>query len=589
MLKTISKATQQNWQRLHTDVLGRLTKRANKILSTRRIVTTGYTDSSVAKQLLMLVNDNTHPVCDVIYSLCCSCLQYHSLWEKPHVQQAFSAFSYHALNDINVPEKIWDNDDDILGFVYQSLLTEGERISSGCYYTSLSVVNDMLNGLEVTPGETFLDPCCGSGAFLLQVKTADPNCLYGIDKDPVAVMIATTNILVKYKEVVFIPHVLCADFLAEDFHLPSSVFHLSSVDYVYTNPPWGTDKENFFYEYSSIFKTNERSSLFLIRSLSYMKPTGHLGFLLPTSLLKIGKHRLLRQFISNHAGITRITLYNTCFNGVFTNCFSIMLTSSKTENQQYVLKRDGESYDVLLSDDDKRMGNILFMPMNAIDKAVVHKMESFRHDDLSHSQWALGIVTGDNRRRVSQRANKYSEPVITGRDVESYSIHQPSTYMRYVRQAFQQSAPEILYRAKEKLVYRFIASYPIVAYDSGQRLCLNSANILIPSVEGVSILSVMALLNSSLYRYYYQLHFTDLKVLKGNLCKLPFPLLKPEEDARLKYLSEEIVNHGVTQEKVDEINSFVFKLFDLNDAEIEHVKRQVTSRSTKSNLNTNEE
>ena len=588
MLKTISKATRNNWQRLHTDASGRLTSRANKMLSTRRIMTTSYAASSVAVQLLKLVNEMPHPVGNVMYSLCRSCLLYHRLWDKPHVRQAFSAFRYHVVDGVNVPEQAWTDESDVLGFVYQSLLTEGERISNGCYYTSLAMVNDMLDDLTLASGETFLDPCCGSGAFLLRVRTANPSNLYGIDNDAVAVMIATTNLLVKYSDVVFTPHIFCADFLSNDFRVSSFTPTLPSPDYIYTNPPWGADKEIAHQACFSDLKTNERASLFLMRSLAIVKPTGRVGFLLPASLLKIDRHLGLRKFIIEHTGIIRLSLYPTRFNGVFTSCFSIVLSPLKAESQRYSLKSDNNSCEVVLTLDDRRCGRIVFMPLSPIDQAIVDKMERHRHDDLSHSQWALGIVTGDNRRRVLSKADHHVEPVITGRDIQPYCISEPSAYLQYEPQAFQQSAPEHLYRAPAKLVYRFIAPYPVVAYDPCQRLCLNSANILIPSVEGLSALSVMALLNSSLYRFYYQLHFPDLKVLQGNLRKLPFPLLKPKEDAWLSNMAEQMTMSGATQDMLNETDAYVCKLFGLSTAETEHILRSVTLTQEKHNFDSRE-
>ena len=44
----------------------------------------------------------------------------------------------------------------------------------------------MLDNKYLADGETFLDPCCGSGSFLLSVRTNTPECLYGFDINPIA-------------------------------------------------------------------------------------------------------------------------------------------------------------------------------------------------------------------------------------------------------------------------------------------------------------------------------------------------------------------------------------------------------------------
>ena len=152
-------------------------------------------------------------------------------------------------------------------------------------------------------------------------------------------------------------------------------------------------------------------------------------------------------------------------------------------------------------------------------------MEALAHDTLTHSLWALGIVTGDNQHKVKKEKTEGLEPVYTGKQVSAFRLEAPTSYLLFEPKSFQQCAKETFYRASEKLIYRFIARYPIVAYDDQQRLCLNSANILIPQLDTISVKSAAALLNSTLYRYYYSVKFPDIKVLKSNLQALPFPNL----------------------------------------------------------------
>lgn len=101
---------------------------------------------------------------------------------------------------------------------------------------------------------------------------------------------------------------------------------------------------------------------------------------------------------------------------------------------------------------------------------------------------------------------------------------------------FQQVAPDLVYRAKEKLVYKFVSKNLVFAYDNQQRLFLNSANILIPKVQNHSIKTVLAFLNSKLFQYVYHTKFNELKVLKSNLLQLPFPLLGKKIKQNLKNL-----------------------------------------------------
>ncbi|MDE7336055.1 MAG: N-6 DNA methylase, partial [Muribaculaceae bacterium] len=177
----ISKATEYNWKKLNSDTSQKLTRRANKTRSERKVVASGYLDFAPANQLLRNVSAVGAPVGDIIYSLCVSALKFHNIDRKKNVAEFMSQFNSYKLIELEIPELVWTGNNDVLGFIYQSLITEGERNLTGQYYTNKKVVDYMLNNKILANGETFLDPCCGSGAFLLSVQTNTPECLYGFD------------------------------------------------------------------------------------------------------------------------------------------------------------------------------------------------------------------------------------------------------------------------------------------------------------------------------------------------------------------------------------------------------------------------
>ena len=121
------------------------------------------------------------------------------------------------------------------------------------------------------------------------------------------------------------------------------------------------------------------------------------------------------------------------------------------------------------------------------------------------------------------------------------------------------------------MIYRFIAKYPIVAYDNEQKLCLNSANILIPEIAGISVRCVGALLNSALYRFYYMQKFSDLKVLKSNLQKLPFPKLSEEQRLQLKSAVSDLYKKEASTVSPSQLDMIIFSIFGLSKMEQEYV------------------
>lgn len=570
----VSKATEYNWRKLNSDSQNKLTMRANKTQSKKRVVATNYLDYAPANNLLQIISNTDAPVENIMYSLCVSYLNYCGILSKRNVEKFISQYSNCHLIDFDVPEGIWQEGKDVIGFIYQSIVTEGERNLTGQYYTNSNVVNYMLDNKHLADGETFLDPCCGSGAFLLSVQTNTPECLYGFDINPIAVMIAGTNLLAKYSEHNFIPNVFCLDFLKNDLFDIKRQSIPVKFDNIYTNPPWGSDRDGLYIRNYPEIKSKERSSMVIVESLKRLKTNGNLYFLLPTSLLKIKTHHDVRKYILLNSSIHRIDLYAERFDGVFTDYFSIKLSASRTTTQTYIVTTGNEIRRIKVSENDSKAGKIILEQLTDIDNSIISKMESKRHDDLKHSQWALGIVTGDNKNKVKKEKANGLEPIYAGKQVAPFKLLKESAYILFAPDSFQQCAKEEYFRAPEKLIYRFIAKYPIVAYDNQQCLCLNSANILIPELDGISIKSVAALLNSSLYHYYYSIKFSDIKVLKGNLQELPFPKLTKHQDDSLSNLVSSIQTSDFSVKQQQELDEVVYALFNITNTE----QQQIYSR-----------
>ena len=557
----ISKATQRNWDKLKSTSSERLTRRANKILSQKVITPEGYVMAASLPRFVEELKEADYPINKLIFSLCASFLEHNSVNEG-NKKRFFEEYAHCQRIELEIPRQILKNrNDDWIGFIYQSLTTEGHRILKGLYYTKPVIVNEMLSGIRILNGETFLDPCCGSGIFLLKVDHAKMDQLFGIDNDPLAVMIAKANLMVKFSESDVYPQIYQMDFL----HHATSALNGLKFDYIVTNPPWGTEKGK--QHQSDVIASHEKASLFFTESFKFLKNNGIQHFLLPTSLLKIRVHADFRRFVMCETRLESLKCYHERFKGVFTDFISLKVSKKKTFGEQnyQVIATDKE-----VSQKEVKVTDDAFCPIPILsdrDEAILAKAENLRHDDLSHSQWALGIITGNNAKVLKDRPAKGLEKIYTGKDIGKYSLKPASRYIKFNRADFQQCAKEEFYRAKEKLVYKFVSSRLCFTYDDTQSLFLNSANILIPEIDGMSVKTVLAFLNSSLFNFLYVKRFGDLKILKGNLCTLPFPKITPEDDKRLSALVDETLKGSI--EAVNEIDTFVFALYQLDNEEID--------------------
>jgi hypothetical protein len=204
------------------------------------------------------------------------------------------------------------------------------------------------------------------------------------------------------------------------------------------------------------------------------------------------------------------------------------------------------------------------------DEEIMAKIFSVPHQTLAgNAEWALGIVTGDNGRFVLETPCRGSEPILRGRDVFKYAPRAARSHIVFRPGDFQQVAPERLFRAPEKLIYRFVSEQLVFAYDDRGMLTLNSANILIPHIPGCSIKCVMAFLNSRVFQYIFFKRFQTRKVLRGDLESLPFPRLGPEEASAIERQVELCM--GGDYLPADDLDWMMYKAFGLDDVEIKTI------------------
>ena len=166
-----------------------------------------------------------------------------------------------------------------------------------------------------------------------------------------------------------------------------------------------------------------------------------------------------------------------------------------------------------------------------------------------HADFALGIVTGDNHGLLSDTQLDGMSPILSGKEVLPYEVLPARKYVHFQRDLFQQCAPAAYYKAPEKLVYRFIAPYPVFALDTEQHFTLNSCNILIPQIDGLSIYYLLAVLNSSSIRRYYEYTFHSVKILRSHLEQLPIPVPTDQEQDEIVALVKKVLACNAPEKK----------------------------------------
>lgn len=493
--------------------------------------------------------------------------QWYSELDK-NIKYADYDYLYQAINPCQ--------GDDFLGLLYQSLCQEGTKSSQGSYYTPSVLVVEALSQIS-KPVTTFLDPCCGAGKYLLtaaKVFNLELKNIYGFDNDRIAAYIATINLLLAYKEVDETPHVYCLDALSELANgqmFCQTNYLINHIDVIATNPPWGAYKNNY-HDLSTQLKSGETFALFIEKSIALLKKGGQLSFVLPESILNIKIHADIRELILKKTKIKNIILLGRKFTGVFTPVIRLDLIK-ETPNDDWIIDvEDNKNKNHIKQARFINNSQYVFdvATTTAEDEALLSKIYAVKHHTLAkNAQWALGIVTGDNNKYILQHNIADAEPIFRGSDVLPYTLKAPSSFIKFTPHLFQQVAPEHFFRKSEKLIYKFISKKLVFAYDNGQHLSLNSANILIPNIPNLSIKTVLALLNSAVFQYLFTKKFATHKVLRGDLEQLPFPYVSTQ----LQVLIDSLVDKAIMlQETPKELEVLIFQLFALTPAEIAIIK-----------------
>lgn len=528
------------------------------------LVPTDYATHSVnrklASRLCQQVRKNDWAVEDVIYTVALCQLREAGLLEKPHVAAVMRSAHCHAIDALlngAMPKELVRGERDWLGLIYQGLLPMEERTDRGVFYTRPETVAFMTSGLDFGKRQTLLDPCCGSGAFLIGLD-AHPDQLYGVDSDPVAVFMARVNLLLRYPQHTFTPHIFHGRFL--DMPHPQTCGQpYPRFDYVVGAPPWtlGSDKRVGLFQ---MFR----------RSFRAVKPGGELRILLPDTVLSVKAYAPLRRYILEEGNLTALYRCEQHFTRAAQPCVALRVA------------RDHEQGPLLFIDHERRfevdksgiapMQTSLFSFLPPLAASIVARTNEVGRLSLRGSQFAVGIVPGsEGQHLITDHAEAGTEPLITGPDIELYRLTSPARHIHFVRDELRQVAKDEMYRAPEKLVYRFVAKHPVVAYDNTGSLTLNSANILIPKVEGMSIKTVMAILNSEVVRYCFHKVFHTSKMLKSHLTQVPLPRLTEEEDRHIS-AQVDLILAGDDRPHY-ELQQTICRLYGLGEAQQAEIER----------------
>ena len=474
----------------------------------------------------------------------------------------------------------YEEKEDVLGLIYISCKNIGNRKATGSYYTPTKIVNKLISSLEIKEDTIVLDPCCGTGNFLLQLPdNISFKNIYGMDIDSTSIKITRINMALRYPN---IPVKTITAHIYENNYLFDS--DIPEVSLIIGNPPWGyafpeAQKKILRKKYKATTNSNiESYDIFIEKSLGILQEKGEISFVLPEALLNVKAHSDIRKIILDQANIKKIKYLGNAFDGVQCPCIIISLEKNQKEHSTKGMQIEDGTRRFKINTQRKVDCEYFSFLTNDEEYKILQKIKKTDGCTflLGQADFALGIVTGNNKFYISSKKTKNNEIVLKGSDICKYKIKPSENFINYQPEKFQQVASEELYRAKEKLLYRFISSQLVFAYDDKQTLSLNSCNIVIPKIPGVKIKYVLAILNSRIAQFIYKKEFNSVKVLRSHIENIPIPLVNAATQNRIIKITEKLIKGEVSAEILyDELDKAICELFKLNDKEIEVIKKAV--------------
>ncbi|MBN1440712.1 MAG: SAM-dependent DNA methyltransferase [Anaerolineales bacterium] len=255
-----------------------------------------------------------------------------------------------VVNKINGIDFNASDDRHMFGDIYEKILKDLQSAgNAGEFYTPRAVTQFIVEQVNPRPGESILDPACGTGGFLVcaiehlrkQAKTAAQErriqeCFFGIEKKHLPYVLCMTNLMLHKIDVP--SNVRHDNTLARPY---TSWTPQERVDVIVTNPPFGgMEEDGIESNFPAEFRTRETADLFLVLLMRLLKPGGRAGLVLPDGTLfgEGVKTRIKEALLAECNLHTIVRLPNGVFNpytGIRTNLLFFTKGAPTTEVWYY--------------------------------------------------------------------------------------------------------------------------------------------------------------------------------------------------------------------------------------------------------------
>jgi len=355
-------------------------------------------------------------------------------FKKIEVLAKIAISSMTSLN--TAPEYIFD-------VLVQKLLSSNIRHKSGEFYTPPFIVKKMVKETYKF-GDKVLDPCCGSGNFLIEIIKTIINSrnsdsakiralkrVYGYDVNPISVFLTKINTLYLLREKF---SNINLNFKITDFLFPGEENIEENYDLIIGNPPWFTLRDIDSLEYQEKIKNLsefleikplpknvlniEIASLFFYKAITtHLKTNGKIFFVITQGVIN-GSHAARFR---NFKGINQVKLWKFTreITGIF-NIDFICIFAQKSTNRDEKFNLEIPLFLFSIKQNGKKLN--YFDSVNLILEKT-ETLVPYNVETKAHKTYTNKLITKDEYEKlIPIETSKYKKLFHKGADLNPRNL-----------------------------------------------------------------------------------------------------------------------------------------------------------------------
>ncbi len=356
---------------------------------------------------------------------------------EPKIAENLTRIAISSMNSLDIsPEYVFD-------VIIHKLLSSHIRHKSGEFYTPPFIVKRMVEE-AYSYGEKVLDPCCGSGNFLIEIiktilsssqtekdKIRAIKNVFGYDINPVSVYLTKINLLYLLKENFFN---INQNFNVTDFLFQDEDYNKEDFDLIIGNPPWFTFRDIDSLDYQEKIKNLselleikplpknvlniEIASLFFYKAnISHMKTNGKIFFVITQGVIN-GSHAARFR---NFKGFYNIKLWK--FTREITDIFNIdfiCIFAQKSKDKVQNPNLEVPLYLFSIKENGKKLN--YFDPVNLILEKT-ETMVPYNVETKANKTYTNKLITNDEYEKlIPIETSKYKKLFHKGADLNPRNL-----------------------------------------------------------------------------------------------------------------------------------------------------------------------